>query len=65
MTPADFAAWLALMKERGLSANACAKKMGWSDNQPRRYLATGAPPHVAYACAALAYGLPPWRLTDR
>ncbi len=61
MTATDFAAWLALMKERGLSEAACARLLGTGNNQPKRWREHGAPAYIALACAAIAYGLPAWR----
>ncbi len=60
MTSADFTAWLAFMKERGISQGDCAKLLGISNNQPKRWREHGAPPYISLACAALVAGLPPW-----
>ena len=62
MTPADFTAWLALMKrERGLSEAGCARLLGVGNNQPKRWREHGAPPSSALAAAAIVAGLPAWR----
>ena len=61
MSPADFSAWVAMMKEtRGWSGRECARRLGCGVNQIARWSATGAPRYVAYACAAIAFGLPTW-----
>jgi len=62
MTAADFDAWVALMKERHRwNASECARQLGCGRNQIAKWRETGAPDYIALACAALAYGLPPWR----
>lgn len=61
MTSDDFAAWVALMKERGLSEWDLVGALGTGKNQIKRWRERGAPQYVALACAALAYGLPAWR----
>lgn len=62
MTPADFAAWVEMMRStRRWSDAECARQLGCGPNQITRWRKTGAPAYIALACAALAYGLPPWR----
>lgn len=62
MEAATFAAWALHMKEaRGWSARECARQLGCGINQISIWSAKGAPPYIALACAALSYGLPPWR----
>jgi len=61
MTPADFTAWVALMKERGYSERDLVKMLGTGSNQITRWRRNGAPPYIGLACAALAYGLQSWR----
>jgi transcriptional regulator with XRE-family HTH domain len=58
MSPEDFAAWLAHM---GWSQRRAAKELGCSPNSVAAWLRYGAPPHIGFACAALAFGLPTWR----
>lgn len=65
MTAPDFAAWLALMKARaGWSKRRAARELGATPNTILNWERSGAPPYVALACAALAYGLAPWRQVD-
>lgn len=62
MPPETFAAWVAHMKAaRSWSARECARQLGCGVNQISIWSAKGAPPYIALACAALSYGLPPWR----
>jgi hypothetical protein len=62
MSPADFSAWVAHMKaDRKWSARRCARELGCGVNQIGIWSERGAPPYIALACAALSYGLPPWR----
>ncbi len=62
MTASDFADWVAHMKgARGWSARECARQLGCGVNQISIWSAKGAPQYIALACAALSYGLPPWR----
>jgi transcriptional regulator with XRE-family HTH domain len=62
MTPKDFAAWIAYMREsRGWSGAKCARMLGCGVNTIPRWIKDGAPPYIGFACAALAYGLPAWR----
>ena len=60
MTPSDFTAWAALMKERGWSARECARRLGCGVNQVRVWSDTGAPLYIGLACAALVRGVKPW-----
>ena len=65
MTPADFAAFLALCKERhGWTASETAEALGLSKNMlgPKHYGRPDAkiPRYIALACAAIAADLPPW-----
>jgi hypothetical protein len=62
VTAADFTAWVAHMKAtRNWSARRCSRELGCGVNQIGRWSEAGAPPYIALACAALAYGLPPWQ----
>ncbi len=63
MTPADFAAFVALMKERGVSQKHLAEALGVDESRIVTYK-TRLPPSqakiIALACAAIAADLPPW-----
>lgn len=62
MTAADFSAWVAMMKAtRGWSEMECSRQLECGENQIRIWKAKGARKSIALACAALSYGLPPWR----
>ena len=62
MSAADFAAWVAYMKEtRGWSARECASHLGCGVNQIARWSKKDPPAYIGFACAALAFGLPAWR----
>jgi hypothetical protein len=62
MSAADFTAWVANMKAtRNWSGNECARQLGCGENQIRIWKTKGAPPYIGWACAAISYGLPPWR----
>jgi hypothetical protein len=56
MSAADFRAALALLHERGVSAN----ELHRINNQPRRWARIGAPRYVALALAAVLQDIPPW-----
>jgi hypothetical protein len=56
MSAADFRAALALLHERGVSAN----ELHRINNQPRRWARIGAPRYVALALAAVLKNIPPW-----
>ena len=65
MTPTDFSAWVAHMKaSRGWSARRCSRELGCGINQISIWSDKGAPPYIALACAALSFGLPPWRVAQ-
>ena len=63
MTPATFAAFVALMKERGVSQKQLAGLLGIDETRVGNYR-TRLPPSqakiIALACAAIAADLPPW-----
>lgn len=61
MSADDFNAWLDHMGISGLEA---ARRLGVSKNTVPRYKIEGAPLHIGLACAALAFGLPPWRKVE-
>lgn len=62
MSAADFAAWVEMMRDqRSWSRRRCAEELGCGVNQISIWSANGAPPYIALACAALAFGLPAWR----
>lgn len=54
----DFAAWIEHMK---LSDSEAARRLGISRTSLIKYREEGAPVYIGLACAALAFGLPPWR----
>ena len=62
MTPADWTAWCLHL---GISNAEAARRLGISKNMPAAYEygRRKIPAHIALACAAIAYGLPPWRHT--
>jgi hypothetical protein len=61
MTPQDFSAWVAHMRQtRDLREYDLVKLLGTGSNQISRWKRTGAPLYVALACAAIACGLPAW-----
>jgi len=62
MTASDFSSWVAHMKAtRNWSARECSRQLGCGVNQIAIWSEKGAPQYIGLACAALAYGLPPWR----
>lgn len=65
MSEIDFRSWLQTMGRggRALSDRQAAESLGSSRSTVRGYRegAVKIPRHVALACAALAFGLPPWR----
>lgn len=61
MEPKDFAAWVDLMQERGLSYVLIAKSLGCGINQIARWQTRRAPLYIGLAVAALMFNLPPWR----
>lgn len=58
MTGADFTAWMQL---KGWNILKTAAELELGRNTVSRYMREGAPKHIAYACAALAFGLPAWK----
>jgi plasmid maintenance system antidote protein VapI len=63
MTPANFAAWLSHM---GWSKRRAARELDCSANSIDAWLSgkTRIRKSIAYACAALAFGLPRWTFRD-
>lgn len=60
MTPADLEAWRSRM---GWSVREACRQLGLSQDRWRRMAEGGRiPAHIALACAALAFGLPAWRV---
>ena len=60
----DFAAWLVLMgRGQGrISDRAASRALGLSRRTVKAYReGAQVPVHIALACSALAFGLPPWR----
>ena len=51
---------IALLHERGISANELHKIFECGSNQPRRWGRIGAPRYVALALAAVLQDIPPW-----
>ena len=63
MTPSDFAAFVALMKERGVSQKQLAALLGIDETRVGNYRQRLPPSQakiIALACAAIAADLPPW-----
>lgn len=62
MTPDDFIQW---RKSRGLTGAAASRILGIAPNTVTAYEKGRAeiPRHIALACAAVAFDLPPWRST--
>lgn len=60
MTAADLTAWRTAL---GISRAEASRRLGCAENSLAAYEAgkTRIPRYIALACAALAYGLPPWR----
>jgi hypothetical protein len=58
MPASDFNAWAEHM---AVSEREIARRLGCSRTSIRKWREAGAPPYIALACAALAFGLPPWR----
>jgi hypothetical protein len=62
MTAAQFEAFVTFTAVRyGWPARKLADALDISENTMTAWRRTGAPRHVALACAALAFGLPAWR----
>ena len=57
MEAKDFEAWINHM---GWSDSKVARELDLSRNTVIKYKQQGAPASIGYACAAIAYGLPPW-----
>lgn len=65
MTPADFAAFVALCKERhGWGKTELARRLGCGRNMVAAWQKSAPPLYIGLACAALIYGLPAWRSLD-
>ena len=62
MNAEHFASWVAHMKAtRGWSEARCSRELGCGINQVSIWRKREPPRYIALACAAVAYGLPPWR----
>ena len=62
MTPADFAAFVALCKERhGWSKSEIARRLGCGRNMVSEWMEREPPYYIGLACAAVLYDLPPFR----
>jgi len=61
MEAKDFCAWIEHM---GFSEREAARTLDLSRNSVAKYKAEGAPAYIGLACAALAFGLPAWRLPE-
>jgi transcriptional regulator with XRE-family HTH domain len=60
VTAADLEAWRA---QKNLSIREACRLLDVSQDRWRRWMAGGRiPAHIALACAALAFGLPPWAM---
>ena len=60
LSAADFHAAIALLHERGISANELHRIFECGNNQPRCWARIGAPRYVALTLAAVLQGIPPW-----
>lgn len=65
MTPTDLAEW---MRSRGLNKSGAAEALGCTRDMLRHmldpagpYAKKGLPRYIALACAAVSFGLPPYR----
>lgn len=66
MTPEDFTAWVASMKDTsGWSERECTRQLGCGINQITRWKASGAPLYIGLACAALSIGIKDWTSNGR
>lgn len=61
MTAEDFTAW---MEHQGLNVAQTARTLELSRNTVAKYQREGAPLSIALACAAVSFGLPPWKKPD-
>jgi transcriptional regulator with XRE-family HTH domain len=62
MTPTDFAAFVALCKERhGWSKSEIARQLGCGRNMVSKWMETEPPRYIALACSAILQGFPPFR----
>ncbi len=61
MEAKDFVAWL---EKEGLNTSKASRLLGLARNTIDKYKEEGAPAHIAYACAAISFGLPPWRAVE-
>jgi transcriptional regulator with XRE-family HTH domain len=65
MTPTDFAAFVALCKERhGWSKGEIAARLGKPASRISDYLRSGADQTIALACAAILADLAPFAMRD-
>jgi hypothetical protein len=61
VSAAEFTAWVAHMRAtHNLSERDLVRLLGTGSNQITRWKRNGAPPYIAFACAAIAAGLPGW-----
>jgi hypothetical protein len=62
LSPQDFRAWVAQMRERnGWTKTRCARELGTTPVQIKRWETYHSPPYIDLAVAALVKGLRPWR----
>ena len=64
MTPADFTAFVALCKERGMLQKSLAATLGINETRIKSYQARIPPSQakmIGLACAAIAADLDPWK----
>lgn len=59
MDAKDFVAWIEHM---GWTDSEVSRRLDLARNTVVKYKAEGAPASIGLACAALAFGLPAWRL---
>jgi len=61
MKPHDFRAWVGEMRERhGWTKTRCAKELGTTPVQIKRWETYNSPPYIDLAISAIVHDLAPW-----